>query len=178
MTATAASSSTAGKEWRTFNHAARERCSTPRAWSATTRPKLPANVSIDDTLTLNSCFIACNSASSIALAKNPIPRSSEPDRLRPVQVDRPRASESSKRDVIRSAPLAPDSGQRMRLRGGAGPWEGYVEVRMGSHQPWGHMCDAIDAWTLQEANVVCQHLGFSRLLLLFFFFTFPAIFKK
>lgn len=59
-------------------------------------------------------------------------------------------------------PLSPDSGQYMRLRGGAGPWEGYLEVRSGKDRPWGHVCDISDNWTLQEASVVCRHLGFLR----------------
>lgn len=59
-------------------------------------------------------------------------------------------------------PLSPDSGQLMRLRGGAGPWEGYVEVRGGKDRPWGHVCDAPDSWTIQEASVICRHLGFLR----------------
>lgn len=59
-------------------------------------------------------------------------------------------------------PLSPDSGQFMRLRGGAGPWEGYVEVRGGKDRPWGHVCDTSDSWTIQEASVICRHLGFVR----------------
>ena len=59
-------------------------------------------------------------------------------------------------------PLAPDSGQRIRLRGGAGPWEGYLEVRRGKDQPWGHVCDTPDSWIIEEANVVCRLLGFTR----------------
>ena len=67
-------------------------------------------------------------------------------------------------------PLSPDSGQYMRLRGGAGPWEGYLEVRSGKDRPWGHVCDISDNWTLQEASVVCRHLGFLRYLFLSFLF--------
>ena len=59
-------------------------------------------------------------------------------------------------------PIAPDSGQRFRLRGGEGPWEGYLEVRGSGDKPWGHVCDADGSWTIQEANVVCRHLGFNR----------------
>lgn len=59
-------------------------------------------------------------------------------------------------------PIAPDSGQRIRLRGGAGPWEGYLEVRRGKDQPWGHVCDTPDSWIIEEANVVCRLLGFTR----------------
>lgn len=60
------------------------------------------------------------------------------------------------------APLSPDSGQRIRLRGGAGPWEGYLEVRGAREKPWGHVCDVSDSWTIQEANVICRTLGFIR----------------
>lgn len=60
------------------------------------------------------------------------------------------------------APLSPDSGQRIRLRGGAGPWEGYVEVRAAQDKPWGHVCDSSDAWTIQDAAVICRTLGFLR----------------
>ena len=43
-----------------------------------------------------------------------------------------------------------------------GPWEGYLEVRGGKDQPWGHVCDTIDQWTIQEATIICRHLGFTR----------------
>ena len=43
-----------------------------------------------------------------------------------------------------------------------GPWEGYLEVRGGKNQSWGHVCDSFDEWTIQEATIICQHLGFSR----------------
>lgn len=59
-------------------------------------------------------------------------------------------------------PLAPDSGQRLRLRGATskGPWEGYLEFRQQKDQKWGHVCVPKDKWTFNEANTVCRHLGF------------------
>ena len=59
-------------------------------------------------------------------------------------------------------PLAPDNGQRLRLRGETtkGPWEGYLEFRHQRDQRWGHVCVPKDKWTFNEANAVCRHLGF------------------
>nr|CAD7594786.1 unnamed protein product [Timema genevievae] len=54
------------------------------------------------------------------------------------------------------------SGQVLRLRGGSGPWEGYVEVQ-GSTPGWGLVCDQIHGWNILEANVVCKQLGYHRL---------------
>nr|CAD7406754.1 unnamed protein product [Timema cristinae] len=54
------------------------------------------------------------------------------------------------------------SGQVLRLRGGSGPWEGYVEVQ-GSTPGWGLVCDDIHGWNILEANVVCRQLGYDRL---------------
>ena len=54
---------------------------------------------------------------------------------------------------------APTSGQRIRLRGGKSPFEGYVEVEY--NDEWGFVCDA-GSWTFEEANLVCQELGFHR----------------
>nr|CAD7577988.1 unnamed protein product [Timema californicum] len=53
------------------------------------------------------------------------------------------------------------SGQVLRLRGGSGPWEGYVEVQ-GSTPGWGLVCDDIHGWNILEANVVCRQLGYDR----------------
>jgi hypothetical protein len=53
------------------------------------------------------------------------------------------------------------SGQAIRLRGGSGPWEGYVEVQ-GSSPGWGLVCDKINSWTIVEATVVCNQLGYER----------------
>ncbi|XP_068085129.1 uncharacterized protein [Anabrus simplex] len=53
------------------------------------------------------------------------------------------------------------SGQTLRLRGGTGPWEGYVEIQ-GSHPGWGLVCDNNNEWTIAEASVVCRQLGYLR----------------
>jgi Scavenger receptor cysteine-rich domain. len=53
------------------------------------------------------------------------------------------------------------SGQVLRLRGGPGPWEGYVEVQDPS-SGWGLVCDKKNSWTIVEATVVCHQLGYER----------------
>nr|CAD7201036.1 unnamed protein product [Timema douglasi] len=50
------------------------------------------------------------------------------------------------------------SGQVLRLRGGSGPWEGYVEVQ-GSTPGWGLVCDDIHGWNILEANVAGGRIG-------------------
>ncbi|XP_076629427.1 uncharacterized protein LOC143345828 isoform X2 [Colletes latitarsis] len=55
----------------------------------------------------------------------------------------------------------PISGQVVRLRGGSGPHDGYVEVQ-GKNPGWGVVCDSRNGWTLKEAHVVCKQLGYSR----------------
>ncbi|KAJ9578455.1 hypothetical protein L9F63_005325, partial [Diploptera punctata] len=53
------------------------------------------------------------------------------------------------------------SGQALRLRGGPGPWEGYIEIQ-GPDGGWGLVCDDKNSWTIEEANVVCHQLGYER----------------
>lgn len=57
--------------------------------------------------------------------------------------------------------LTNPSGQVLRLRGGPGPWEGYVEVQ-GPGSGWGLVCDKKNSWTIVEATVVCHQLGYER----------------
>ncbi|XP_076766671.1 uncharacterized protein LOC143433270 [Xylocopa sonorina] len=54
----------------------------------------------------------------------------------------------------------PVSGQVVRLRGGFGPHDGYVEVQ-GVNPGWGVVCDRKNSWTLKEAHVVCKQLGYA-----------------
>ncbi|XP_070153993.1 uncharacterized protein [Polyergus mexicanus] len=55
----------------------------------------------------------------------------------------------------------PISGQMIRLRGGSGPNDGYVEVQ-GTLPGWGIVCDSRNSWTLKEAHVLCRQLGYIR----------------
>ncbi|XP_076673299.1 uncharacterized protein LOC143371719 isoform X2 [Andrena cerasifolii] len=55
----------------------------------------------------------------------------------------------------------PISGQVIRLRGGSGPHDGYLEVQ-GASPGWGTVCDSRNSWTLKEAHVVCRQLGYTR----------------
>ncbi|XP_011143294.1 uncharacterized protein LOC105185459 isoform X2 [Harpegnathos saltator] len=55
----------------------------------------------------------------------------------------------------------PLSGQMIRLRGGSGPGDGYVEVQ-GALPGWGIVCDSRNGWTLKKAHIVCKQLGYTR----------------
>ena len=46
----------------------------------------------------------------------------------------------------------------VRLVGGNEPYEGRVEICL--NETWGTVCD--DFWDDQDANVVCQQLGYGR----------------
>ncbi|XP_043802485.1 uncharacterized protein LOC122720083 isoform X3 [Apis laboriosa] len=61
----------------------------------------------------------------------------------------------------KTAMPTPISGQVIRLRGGSGPHDGYVEVQ-GTNPGWGIVCDSRNGWTLKEAHVVCKQLGYTR----------------
>ena len=53
---------------------------------------------------------------------------------------------------------SPQSGQRVRLRGGKQPYSGYLELLHSGE--WGFVCD--DDWNPEEADIVCKELGFLR----------------
>ncbi|XP_018303194.1 uncharacterized protein [Mycetomoellerius zeteki] len=61
----------------------------------------------------------------------------------------------------KSVRLTPISGQVIRLRGGSGPSNGYVEVQ-GVLPGWGIVCDSRNSWTLKEAHILCKQLGYSK----------------
>ncbi|KAL6449111.1 hypothetical protein ACFW04_000663 [Cataglyphis niger] len=60
--------------------------------------------------------------------------------------------------IVRPTPI---SGQVIRLRGGSGPNDGYVEVQ-GILPGWGIVCDSRNSWTLKEAHILCKQLGYIR----------------
>ena len=64
------------------------------------------------------------------------------------------------------AKLVPDSGQRFKLHGGSGPWEGYLAIRTRKNNPWSYVSTPYGSWSIKEANVVCRHLGFFQLIYL------------
>ncbi|BES87727.1 serine protease [Nesidiocoris tenuis] len=51
--------------------------------------------------------------------------------------------------------------QVVRLRGGPSQMEGYVEMSF-TKGIWGAVCDQKGQWSLEEANLVCQNLGYAR----------------
>ena len=56
----------------------------------------------------------------------------------------------------------PPASSIVRLREGSIQAEGRVEVRINNQWPWGAVCD--ENWSLADAEVVCQQLGYSRAL--------------
>ena len=46
--------------------------------------------------------------------------------------------------------------QTIRLRAGAVPWKGRVEIKV--NREWGTICES--GFDVVDANVVCRHLGF------------------
>ncbi|XP_049832899.1 serine protease svh-1-like isoform X1 [Schistocerca gregaria] len=69
-----------------------------------------------------------------------------------------RATPNAIRKVIITSDV---SGQKVRLRGGSEPWEGYIEVHT-EDTGWGTVCDNKNEWTIKEATVVCRQLGYYR----------------
>lgn len=60
--------------------------------------------------------------------------------------------------------LKPNSTQSIRLRGGPKSSEGFLQVQEKPFQ-WGVVCDELNSWTIDKADIVCKQLGFKRYLL-------------
>ena len=78
-----------------------------------------------------------------------------------INEDTLRFSAQEKRQGGSNQPIvfpSPQSGQRVRLRGGKQPYSGYLELLHSGE--WGFVCD--DDWNPEEADIVCKELGFLR----------------
>ena len=62
------------------------------------------------------------------------------------------------RVCVCSSAGVPASGRQVRLVGGAGPWQGVVQVYIDS----GWHSVVANRWTEDEASVVCRQLGYVR----------------
>ncbi|KAL1459424.1 hypothetical protein WDU94_011406 [Cyamophila willieti] len=54
----------------------------------------------------------------------------------------------------------PISRQMVRLRGGSKPSEGFLEMKSSAGNDWGLVCDEPSGWAKNEADVICQQLGY------------------
>ena len=78
-----------------------------------------------------------------------------------INEDTLRFSAQEKRQGVSKQPIvfpSPQSGQRVRLRGGKQPYSGYLELLHSGE--WGFVCD--DDWNQEDADIVCKELGFLR----------------
>lgn len=77
----------------------------------------------------------------------------------------------SKRDLKSKTPVndiptyvvpskKPISRQMVRLRGGSKPSEGFLEMKSSAGTEWGIVCDEPSGWNKNEADVICQQLGY------------------
>lgn len=66
-----------------------------------------------------------------------------------------------KNNVTVRIDLKPNSTQAIRLRGSPKNYEGFLQVQEKPFQ-WGVVCDEINSWTINKADIVCKQLGFKR----------------
>jgi len=76
-------------------------------------------------------------------------------------------------NVVVRIDLKPNSTQSIRLRGGPKNSEGFLQVQEKPFQ-WGVVCDELNSWTIEKADIVCKQLGFKR----YFIFTNHYDFSK
>jgi len=98
-----------------------------------------------------------DTTTTVTTAESTITTTSAPDDTTAFTMTRP----DPPKPVQNVPVLMNPSGQVLRLRGGPGPWEGYVEVQ-GPISGWGLVCDKKNSWTIVEATVVCHQLGYER----------------
>lgn len=67
-------------------------------------------------------------------------------------------------NVVVRIDLKPNSTQSIRLRGGPKNSEGFLQVQEKPFQ-WGVVCDELNSWTIEKADIVCKQLGFKRYLI-------------
>ncbi|XP_025406310.1 uncharacterized protein LOC112680434 isoform X2 [Sipha flava] len=105
--------------------------------------------------TENRQFKVLRNPSSVDLPDNFLPNSSI--------IDTPLKGMNNliKNNITVRIDLKPNNTQSIRLRGSPKNNEGFLQVQEKPFQ-WGVVCDEINSWTINKADIVCKQLGFKR----------------